>query len=320
MFVISLVFLGTIATLIVLWVDLPRFEQDDQAGDAESPAATAAVEVVEAAGPVIDEPAALNLGYLCLGVTGVLWPLFVAEVLVYWFLGGLSWPALRAHLFGCVCPPLRLGLAHPEMDGRIWLPKFGWSRINERLRLRLEKIFGLPMIVIALMILPILLLEFGFHEQIVERFWLRVLVHMSTGMIWFAFALEFIIMCSVADRKIQYCKQHWLDLAIILLPLISFLRSMRIVRASRLGRLAKLQQLTKMARMYRLRGLSIKAFRALLLFEVINRLMGVTPERRVRSLKEQLAQKELAVSALRRRIEELERGMAANSNQERLEA
>jgi hypothetical protein len=34
-------------------------------------------------------------------------------------------------------------------------------------------------------------------------------------------------MISVAPRRLEYCKKHWLDLAIILLPLISFLRSLR---------------------------------------------------------------------------------------------
>jgi hypothetical protein len=166
------------------------------------------------------------------------------------------------------------------------------------------------MIVIALMILPILLIEFRFADQIAGRPWLRVLLHFSTGMIWFAFALEFIIMCSVADKKLQYCKEHWLDLAIILLPLISFLRSFRVVRATRLARLAKVQQLTKMtskmARVYRLRGLAMKGFRALLLFEVLNRLLRITPEKRIRKLKEQLSQKELEMSVLKRRIRELE--------------
>ena len=314
MFVISLVFLATVAALIVVWVDLPRVEPGDQTADGEvSLDDTATADLAGRA-------TALTLGYLCLGVLGLLWPIFFAEVLVYWYLGGSNGFAVRAHLFACLCPPLRLGLAHPELGGRIWLPKFGWSRISDGLRQRLEKVFGIPMIIIALMILPILLLEFGFRDQVAERLWLRNILHISTGMIWFAFALEFIIMCSVADRKLQYCKEHWLDLAIILLPLISFLRSMRVVRATRLGRLAKLQQLTKMVRMYRLRGLSIKAFRALLLFEVINRLIGMTPERQVRNLRDQLARKELEVGSLRKKIDEIERSMISQNAEERSEA
>ena len=310
MFVISLVFLANVAALIVFWVGLAEAEQVEQAVAAEV-ASSDNTEQPIAARAVAVEPIAIMLGYLCLGLTGLLWPIFPAEILVYRLLGGARLPAARQHFFVCLCPPLRLGLSHPEMDGRIWLPKLGWSRINEQLRQRLEKVFGLPMIFIALMILPILLVEFGLHEQVNERLWLRVLLHMSTGMIWFAFALEFVIMCSVAERKLRYCKEHWLDVAIILLPFISFLRSLRVVRATRLARLAKVPQLAKMARMYRLRGLAIKAFRAILLFEVLNRLMGVTPERRVRSLKEQLARKELEISTLRRRIEELERVMAS---------
>ena len=58
-------------------------------------------------------------------------------------------------------------------------------------------------------------------SQVSEYIWLRLLLHLSTGVIWFAFAAEFILMVSVAERKIAYCLAHWIDLAIIVLPLLS---------------------------------------------------------------------------------------------------
>ena len=186
-----------------------------------------------------------------------------------------------------------------DRDGHIWLPRLGWQEVNDDLRVRLEKIFAVPMIIIALMILPVLLVEFRLQEQVAAHLWLRLLLHVSTGLIWFAFAAEFIVMVSVAEKKLRYCREHWLDLAIILLPLISFLRSLRIVRATRLARMAKVQQLTKMSRLYRLRGLAMRGFRALLMLKLLNRLLGISPEKRLRKYQEQLREKEKEIAALR---------------------
>ncbi|HJN07478.1 MAG: hypothetical protein QGH33_03455 [Pirellulaceae bacterium] len=174
----------------------------------------------------------------------------------------------------------------------------------------METYFGVPMIVIALMILPILLVEFGLREQVAEHTWLRITLHVSTGTIWFAFALEFIVMCSVAPKKFHYCRVHWLDLAIVLLPLVSFLRSLRVLRATRLARLAKIQYLAKMGRVYRLQGLAIKGFRGLAVIEAMNRILPRTLERQVELLKEQLAENEKEGRGLQRRIASIERLIA----------
>jgi voltage-gated potassium channel len=259
-------------------------------------------------GPSIFEQRAALLGYLSLVAAAALWPLFLIEFL--WNASAGMTPRTTAvGALACLCPPLRMGAANARLHGRIWLPRLGWIRATDEVRERLERAFGLPMIIISLMILPVLLIEFGPRELITERAWLRILVHLSTGIIWFAFALEFIVMCSVAKRKLQYCRDHWLDLAIILLPLLSFLRSLRIVRATRLARLAKIQQLAKMSRIYRLRGLAFKAFRALLLFGVLNRLLRVTPDQRLRGLRQKLAEKEAEVRSLQRQIESLEKSL-----------
>jgi len=108
-----------------------------------------------------------------------------------------------------------------------------------------------------------------------------VLIHAATGFIWFAFTVEFIVMVSATDRKIAYIKKNWLDLAIILLPLISFLRG---IRALRLAKLAKVQQLAKMGRVYRMRGLGMKLLKALLLFEIVSRVLRITPEKKLQKL------------------------------------
>lgn len=142
--------------------------------------------------------------------------------------------------------------------------------------------------------------------QVDQHAWLRVMLHVGTGTIWFAFAAEFILMVSVAEKKWSYIRANWLDLAIIVLPVVSFLRSLRIVRVTRLARLTRAQQLTKIARVYRLRGTAIKAFRALIMLELFHRLIGSSPQRRLRRLRRELQEKQREVGQLQREIARIE--------------
>jgi len=305
MFLISVLFLANTAMSIVLWVDVPRVNEvylDRDSEGSEEVASNDGRRTTEAVDRIAEQ-----LDGITLVVALALWPVFIVEFLFYLLLSKRGQRFKRMRMLACFCPPLRLGVPNSEMRDRIWLPKFGWTRPTARVRRKLEKFFGVPMIVIALMILPILLIEFGLKDLVAERTWLRVLLHASTGTIWFAFAFEFIVMCSVAPKKLQYCKKHWLDLAIILLPLLSFLRSLRILRATRLVRLAKIQYLSKLGRVYRLRGLAIKGFRGLAVIEVMNRILPMTLERQVELLEEELKENEKNGCDLKRRIASIER-------------
>ncbi len=287
MFALSLLFLGMIAALIVLWVDVPRLERISTDLQVTNSMATSVGQ---------------GLVYGCI----LIWPLFWFDFVVARLLCPPEHRRWRDGILACLIPPLRMGARNPEMDLRIWMPTWAWCEVDDDLRKRLGKAFGGPMIIIALMILPILLVEFTMQERIANTYWLRALLHVGTGTSWFAFACEFIVMYSVADKKIAYCKDHWIDLVIILLPLVSFLRSLRAVRAMRLAKLAKVQQLSRMGRVYRLRGLAVKAFRALLLFEIVYRLTGITPEKRLVRLQSLLEENQAEADDIREQIKSLE--------------
>lgn len=292
MFALSLLFLAIVATLIVLWVDVPRIEQS-------------------AGGAVHSDDSLVSVcGYVLAATCCLLWPVFWIDFVVTRLACAPEHRRWRDGMVACLLPPLRLGVRNPEMDSRIWLPVWGWCEVDDALRKRLRKAFAAPMIVIALMILPVLLVEFTMQRRIHENPWLQGALHIGTGLIWFAFAFEFIVMYSVAEKKLRYCKQHWVDLIIIALPLVSFLRTFRVIRAMRLAKLARAQQLTRMGRIYRLRGLAVKAFRAILLFEVVNRITGVTPEKRLELLETQLEEREREVEELKEEIAALKRFIA----------
>ncbi|QDT12138.1 potassium channel protein [Planctomycetes bacterium K23_9] len=299
MFYVSLTYLISLACLVVLWVDMPSLQEK----------VTAAVARNELSGPGSISRFAM-LESIILWVMAGGWIIVTAESIMHWL--SRPWDAehRKYHFFAvafCICPALRMCARSPEMGHRLWLPGLGWRRADKRLRRRLERQFSVPMIIIALMIMPILIVEFFMKAQVANHTWLRACLHIGTGIIWFAFAIEFILMVSVADRKLAYCKKHWIDLAIILLPLFSFLRSLRALRATRLAKLMRIPQVGKVARVYRLRGTAIKAAEALILLGAFHRWTRRDPEKAIANLQRKLVDVESEAKRLRRQIAKLKK-------------
>jgi voltage-gated potassium channel len=256
------------------------------------------------------EPSDLEEQIILLGLL-IFWPIFFVEGMLRFFVraGQESfWQRLFAFLLQCLVPFARLAARSYEDPKKVWFPLLGWHTVDRHLRRTLEKFFSVPMIIIALMILPFLALEYLWAEQVRIHFGLGLLVDIGNSIIWMAFAIEFIIMVSMADKKVRYCFQNWMDLAIVLLPLLDFLPLLRVLR---LTRALELQQLSRVGRVYRLRGLVMKLWRSILLLEMIHRLFGNARERRLRRLRELLAAREEELLDLRKEIKELESQMAA---------
>ena len=310
MFCLSLFFLAILAGLTVVWVDM--------AAPAHLPVEADLASGVE--GEAIPDAflglrkSAVWAGYVLFTMLVSIWPLFLLEPMYCrWYgrrNGAVSNAAWSTDLWAVICPPLRLAKPIAEKSGKIWLPKFGWHAPGKPLAKVLEKVFSKPMLIIAMLILPILLIEFGFSQQVRTMPWLKLALSVSTGLIWCAFAIEFIIMVNATDKKFAYIKKNWIDLAIILLPLVSFLRSLRIVRAANIAKFAKVQQLSKMSRIYRMRGLVAKSIRALMVLEVLHRVFKVSPEKRIKKLILQLEEKEEEANEIRSRIQLLQSQIA----------
>lgn len=301
MFGLSVLFLFCMAVLVVLWVDVPGLVAPEEA----SPTST----VTPAPADAPDQSLTGQIERVTLATMLVLWPFFAFEAAFHWLTRPWKDGMRRyqvASLFFCICPPLRMCARSPELGDRLWLPSLGWRKADRHLRRRLEHAFSMPMLFIALMILPVLAVEFWLKDEVARWSWLRLLLHVSTGTIWFAFAGEFILMVSVAERKWQYVKSNWVDLAIVLLPLFSFLRSLRLVRATRLAKLARVQRLTQLARVYRLRGIGMKLLRALILLELFHRLLGTKPERRLEKLRQELSYRQSEIDHLQQEIARME--------------
>jgi voltage-gated potassium channel len=223
----------------------------------------------------------------------VLYPAFILEWLIHLSAGSQH---TRQNLLFCFIPPLRLG-ARDHAEGKlVWLPGRGWAEVNRELQQKLEKAFSLPMIGIALMVLPLVLIEPPWSEQAADSK-LVAFTQPAAALIWLAFAFEFLLMISITERKVRYFKEHWIDVAVILLPLVTFLQ------VARLGRLARL---TRTARVYRMRGLLMRLYRAVLLLDVVDRLIRGDGEKRLARLQQQLLEKELEIEEIRREIQRLQ--------------
>jgi len=237
----------------------------------------------------------------------LLYPCFILEAAYHLKSGSPCWKRL---LLYCFVPPARIG-APNHVDGKsVWLPVLGHSELNENLFDRVEKGATFPMIGVALLILPLLAVEHIWKDSIATHPALAFSLHFGDAFIWFAFTFEFIVMLHVVEKKLQYCKTHWLDIAIILLPLVQF------IRALRLGRLMRLQQLSKMTRLYNMRGLIMRMWRAVLFFNVIDRILRGTPEKQLAKLRLVLAEKESEINDLKAQIDLLEgEVIAAEANE-----
>jgi len=161
-------------------------------------------------------------------------------------------------------------------------------------------VLSVPMLFVALMILPILGIEFFWAKYVAELPSLALALDLGTAVIWLAFAGEFIVMSALAENKLVYVARHWINLAIILLPFLAFLRSFQFMRLLRLGRA------TKVLKVYRLRGLGLRAWQGLVALELVERTLHRSPEARIRHLKRRLADKEREAELLRNRIQEIE--------------
>ena len=167
------------------------------------------------------------------------------------------------------------------------------------------------MIVIALLILPVLIVEYSMGE------------HRGLPLAAPASALQhgshLVRVCDGVHRdgkrvpqQAPLLWQHWLDLAIIILPAISFLRSLR--RAP--VRLAVGQTPTSGQDQSRLSlaGSDHACVRALLLLDVLSKILRLGPEKQLSRLRERLQEIEAEAGVVRGEIANLERLIACRDD------
>jgi voltage-gated potassium channel len=206
-----------------------------------------------------------------------------------------AWRArLRRLVLTVLIPPLRMTTATSTPDGWLWVPGVGWRATGPATSAKLENKLALPMLALTLLVLPVLGVEFGAGEALDTRPRLALAVHFSTSLIWTGFTAEFLWMISATRQRLAYCQRHWINIVIILLPLLAFLRVLGLLRFLRAGPLL---------RAYRLRTLQSRVWRFMLIFELFDRLQQRNPQKYCAALEKKIAEMEAELARMKEKLE-----------------
>lgn len=241
---------------------------------------------------------------LFLFLVGGLWAGIVLEGLLGLFTQADDGRArLRRFLLTTLIPPLRMVTSSSKPRGWLWLPGAGWMATGEETSEKLEQKLALPMVILTLLVLPVLGAELAGGDTLDAHPRLALATHLATCVIWIGFTVEFLCMVAAAPNKLHYCLKNWINLVIILLPLVAFLRVLTAFRFARMIRAGKL------LRAYRLRGLWTRLWRLALLFNLFERLQQRDPakycaalEKKITDLEEQLAELRAKLDGAREKI------------------
>jgi voltage-gated potassium channel len=314
-FLFLVIFAGCLCSLSLATTTVRQFVTTTAPGivDPHSPAshdtagkAASAEAALDSAGAEAVATAAGSTRPL-LWALGLLYPVIVLEWVAHAVAGGRGW---RRHLLYCLLPPARMGGRDHVDAGSVWLPHVGWARVDPSFQERIERAFSGPMILMALAVLPLLGFEWHLQSKAVTPSWeTLVFLRLGESVIWLAFALEFIIMLAISSNRLRYCRDHWIDIVIILLPLVAFLRILR------MGRLLRLHQVSRVGRAVRLRGIGLRMFRGVLLLDLFRHFVEGDPGKRLARLRKELAEREFEIEQLRSQIDRLEASVGAKDEQ-----
>ena len=239
-----------------------------------------------------------------------LWALIAAEAL--WssrlLRGGAGNAAARA-LLVCAVPPCRAAVRPGASGEAVWLPGFGWRRTGEALFGELERRSAFPMLCVTLLIVPAVAVEFLFEDRISASPRLGLAVHVANSVIWFFFALELVVMLSLAERKKQYCMKNWVNVVVVLMPFLGFLRTMRLFAAVGAVHSARL------VHGWRLRGLLVRLIRIVLVLKLVERFMRRNPKAFLARLRARKEEKLSELDALDEEIRHTETLVAQRERQ-----
>ncbi len=239
-----------------------------------------------------------------------LWAVVIVEGIAGLFVTHDALPArLKRLLLTALLPPLRMVTASSKPRGWLWLPGIGWKPAGEETSEQLEQKLALPMVILTLLVLPVLGAELTGGETLDNHPRMALATHLTTCVIWIGFTMEFLWMVAAAPDKLSYCLRNWINLVVILLPLVAFLRMLNIFRFTRMLRAGKL------LRAYRLRGLWTRLWRLALLFNLLDRLQQRDPAKYCSALEKKIADLEEKLGELRSKLAEQRTKVTASATQ-----
>lgn len=248
-----------------------------------------------------------------------LWWLFLGERLIYLiFCADRGLKTLLFSLFILLFPPLHLAARRCGVPPAIWIyPQ--WHQIDSILFEELETWFLYVTLAVSLLMLPFWIIEIFYAEMLYENLLLHHLVNLGNALIWGVFVAEFIIEFSITPKRGDYLVKHWLELFIIILPMIMLSRFVKISYVTGLFgvegiaelQIFKLAKLRQMLSLYRARAAFNRILRILTLIELFQRWQQRRdPQKYLSHLQEKLAYHQEQVLEIQHKIEETQRLIA----------
>lgn len=212
-------------------------------------------------------------------------------------------------------PPFRLAARRCHAQPYIWWND--WQLVDNVLYNQLERKFLYPILSLSLLMIPLWIIDLFFSQHVVMTPVFYHVLTLGNALIWGLFVVEFTIMFSIAPKRVDYLKKHWIELLIILLPMLALLRFILVTSYLHALKQANLLQHTNlipinrlqgMLNIYRSRSVLNRLIRLLVIIDVTKRFYQPRrPERYLAILENQYREKVQELADLQTKIEETRR-------------
>jgi hypothetical protein len=245
-----------------------------------------------------------------------LWAVFGLERLIYLALcPNKTWRSFVAALFIILFPPLHLAARRCHTKQYIWYFTH-WELVKEPLFHKIDRQFLTWIIILLIFMTPLWIMEIFFSKVVQEHILLRHVINLGNAAVWAVFVAEFIIEISITKKWQQYIIKHWIELLIILLPMLAFARFIRLAQLGSLSKLGMLQNLVissavklqHLLNVYRARSTINRLIKLLILIDIIRRWQQRrNPHKYLARLKEQLSEKQQELAEIKIKIAETQK-------------
>jgi len=248
----------------------------------------------------------LSYSQIIITILLIVWPIFFFERLLYLIFcdDKKTWKSYLSPLFVTLLPALHLATrACGKREYILW--SFRWQLVTPDLYTHIEKKFLYPILLLSLIMIPFWITEIFYPEKLTTHPLFIHLINRGNALIWILFVTEFFILFSIAEKRMDYLKKHWMEILIIILPMLALTRFVLISRSLYLIRIQHFLNI------YRSKVVLNRIIRILVILDLVKRFYKRrNPEKYLIRLQKQLTEKEKEISDLKTQISEMEQLIA----------
>ncbi len=232
----------------------------------------------------------------------MLWPVFIIErTLHLLFCCEKTGKNILITFIMMLIPPLRLASKRcHDKEYIFW--DLNWQLIDQTLYEHIEKRFLYPILIVSCLMIPFWITEIIFSK--ISHLWLTHLLNLGNAVIWSLFVIEFIILCSISKKPLKYVTSHWLELSIIILPMLVLARFILIFKYLQFSKTAYLLvKIQNILNIYRARSVINRIIRILIIIDIVRRVyQHRNPQKYLQMLQDKLDDKEQEITEIKQKI------------------